>query len=131
MISSNFDYYCVEYPILLSCVDGIGFGFSVDFLGFVLTRVLTEGIHDGNAAILYQGIVRDLGGRQEMVRNVAVDSVLLDARVKCASYLSKRWMAVKAEGGFANIDKEILRLIAEGIYIYRIVQIWLYCINLY
>ncbi|KAL7325023.1 hypothetical protein PS15p_210123 [Mucor circinelloides] len=115
MISTNFDYYCVEYPILLSCVDGIGFGFSVDFLGFVLTRVLTEGIHDGNAAILYQGIVRDLGGRQEMVRNVAVDSVLLDARVKCASYLSKRWMAVKAEGGFANIDKEILRLIAEDI----------------
>ncbi|KAK4519138.1 uncharacterized protein ATC70_009370 [Mucor velutinosus] len=115
MISSNFDYYCVEYPILLSCVDGIGFGFSVDFLGFVLTRVLTEGIHDGNAAILYQGIVRDLGGRQEMVRNVAVDSVLLDARVKCASYLSRRWMAVKAEGGFVNIDKEILRLIAEDI----------------
>ncbi|KAI8642358.1 hypothetical protein BD408DRAFT_387398 [Parasitella parasitica] len=115
MISNNFDYYCVEYPILLSCVDGIGYGFSVDFLGFVLTRVLTEGIHDGNAAILYQGIVRDLGGRQEMVRNVAMDSVLLDARVKCASYLSKRWMSVKAEGGLATIDKDILKLIAEDI----------------
>lgn len=125
MISSNFDYYCVEYPILLSCVDGIGFGFSVDFLGFVLTRVLTEGIHDGNAAILYQGIVRDLGGRQEMVRNVAVDSVLLDARVKCASYLSKRWMAVKAEGGFANIDKEILRLIAEGMHYTNMVLLYI------
>jgi hypothetical protein len=117
MISSNFDYYCVEYPILLSCVDGIGFGFSVDFLGFVLNKVLTEGIHDGNAAILYQGIVRDLGGRQEMVRNVAVDNVLLDARVKCAQYLNKRWMSVKAEGGFNTIDKEIIRLIAEGIHI--------------
>jgi hypothetical protein len=114
MISSNFDYYCVEYPILLSCVDGIGFGFSVDFLGFVLNKVLTEGIHDGNAAILYQGIVRDLGGRQEMVRNVAVDSVLLDGRVKCAQYLNKRWMNVKEEGGFNTIDKEIVRLIAEG-----------------
>lgn len=115
MISSNFDYYCVEYPILLSCVDGIGFGFSVDFLGFVLNRVLTEGIHDGNAAILYQGIVRDLGGRQEIVKNVAVDSVLLDARVKCAQYISKRWMAVKTEGGFLNIEKDILRLLAEGL----------------
>ncbi|CEP16202.1 hypothetical protein [Parasitella parasitica] len=115
MISNNFDYYCVEYPILLSCVDGIGYGFSVDFLGFVLTRVLTEGIHDANAAVLYQGIVRDLGGRQEMVRNVAMDSVLLDARVKCASYLSKRWMSVKAQDGFANIDKDILKLIAEDI----------------
>lgn len=114
MISTNFDYYCVEYPILLSCVDGIGFGFSVDFLGFVLKRVLTEGIHDGNAAILYQGIVRDLGGRQEMVRNVAVDSVLLDARVKSAQYIAKRWMDVKAAGGFLTIEKDILRLLAEG-----------------
>lgn len=115
MISSNFDYYCVEYPILLSCVDGIGFGFSVDFLGFVLKRVLTEGIHDGNAAVLYQGIVRDLGGRQEMVRNVAVDSVLMDARVQCAQYIAKRWMGVKAENGFVTIDKEIMRLLSEDI----------------
>lgn len=118
MISTNFDYYCVEYPILLSCVDGIGFGFSVDFLGFVLNRVLTDGIHDGNAAILYQGIVRDLGGRQEMVRNVAVDSVLLDARVKCAQYISKRWTWVKEAGGFATIEKEILRLLAEGFLVF-------------
>lgn len=114
MISTNFDYYCVEYPILLSCVDGIGYGFSVDFLGFVLNRVLTDGIHDGNAAILYQGIVRDLGGRQEMVRNVAVDSVLLDARVKCAQYIAKRWTFVKAANGFQTLEKDILRLLAEG-----------------
>ncbi|KAI9348381.1 hypothetical protein BD770DRAFT_421414 [Pilaira anomala] len=115
MISTNFDYYCVEYPILLSCVDGIGYGFSVDFLGFVLNRVLTDGIHDGNAAILYQGIVRDLGGRQEMVRNVAVDSVLLDSRVKCAQYIAKRWTFVKAANGFQTLEKDILRLLAEDI----------------
>lgn len=125
MISSNFDYYCVEYPILLSCVDGIGFGFSVDFLGFVLKRVLTEGIHDGNAAVLYQGIVRDLGGRQEMVRNVAVDSVLLDARAQCAQYIAKRWMNIKAENGFATIEKDMMRLIAEGTQINRSIKIYI------
>ncbi|KAI8063402.1 uncharacterized protein B0P05DRAFT_555753 [Gilbertella persicaria] len=115
MIANHFDYYCVEYPILLSCVDGIGFGFSVDFLSFVLQHVLNEGIHDGNAAILYQGIVRDLGNRQEMVRNVAVDGVLMDARLKCAQYLAKRWMSVKAEHGFATIEKDYLRMISEDI----------------
>lgn len=77
MVASNFDFYCVEYPILLSCVDGIGHGFSVDFLEFLLNRVLTESIRDANAGILYQGIVRDLIGRQEMVQNVAVDGVLV------------------------------------------------------
>ncbi|KAI8382267.1 hypothetical protein BD560DRAFT_386120 [Blakeslea trispora] len=115
MIANHFDYYCVEYPILLSCVDGIGFGFSVDFLAFVLQHVLTEGIHDGNAAILYQGIVRDLGNRQEMVKNVAVDGVLMDARTKCAQFIAKRWTLIKAEDGFATIDKEILRMIADDI----------------
>ncbi|KAF7732303.1 hypothetical protein EC973_005199 [Apophysomyces ossiformis] len=115
MISVHFDFYCVEYPILLSCVDGIGFGFSVDFLDFLLKRVLDEGIQISNAAILYQGIVRDLVGRQEIVKNVAVDGVLMDARQRCANYLSHCWAAVKAEGGFDTIEKETMRQLAEDI----------------
>jgi hypothetical protein len=115
MIADRFDYYCVEYPILLSCVDGIGFGFSVDFLAFMLSHVLTERIHDGNAAVLYQGIVHDLGNRQEMAKNVAVDGDLMDACTKCAQFLVKRWVSVKTEDGFATIDKEILRMIADDI----------------
>ncbi|CAO3630128.1 unnamed protein product [Cunninghamella echinulata] len=115
MVSSNFDFYCVEYPILLSCVDGIGGAFSVDFLGFLLKRVLNDGIQDSNAATLYQGIVRDLIGRQEVVKNVAVDGVLTEARQQCADYLSHRWIGVKAQGGFQSIDKDILKMLAEDI----------------
>ncbi|CAO3631659.1 unnamed protein product [Cunninghamella blakesleeana] len=115
MVSSNFDFYCVEYPILLSCVDGIGGAFSVDFLGFLLKRILNDGIQDSNAATLYQGIVRDLIGRQEVVKNVAVDDVLTDARQQCADYLSHRWIGVKAQGGFQSIDKDILKMLADDI----------------
>ncbi|OAD77616.1 hypothetical protein PHYBLDRAFT_185572 [Phycomyces blakesleeanus NRRL 1555(-)] len=115
MVSSNFDFYCVEYPILLSCVDGIGAGFSVDFLGFVLKHVLEEGIEDNNATVLYQGIVRDLVGRQEMVKNVAVDSVLLDARQSCASYIRRRSAAIKAIDGFNSLDKDVLRQLSDDI----------------
>ncbi|KAI8089260.1 uncharacterized protein BX664DRAFT_263824 [Halteromyces radiatus] len=117
MVSLNFDYYCVEYPILLSCVDGIGGAFSVDFLDFLLKRILNNGIQDSNAAVLYQGIVRDLIGRQEVVKNVAVDGVLLEARQQCIDYLSHRWIGVKAQGGFQNIDKETLRMMADDINI--------------
>lgn len=114
MVASNFDFYCVEYPILLSCVDGIGHGFSVDFLEFLLNRVLTESIRDANAGILYQGIVRDLIGRQEMVQNVAVDGVLVDARKRCAEYLARRWVQVKAQKGFSRVEKEVMRHLSEG-----------------
>jgi hypothetical protein len=110
----NFDYFCVEYPILLSCVDGIGFGFSCDFLEFLLNRVLDEGIQDVNAGALYQGIVRDLIGRQEMVKNIAVGEVLEASRAKCVAYLRRRWVGVKAQGGFKDLDKEVLRTMAEG-----------------
>ncbi|KAG2227451.1 hypothetical protein INT45_007476 [Circinella minor] len=116
MISRNFDFYCVEYPILLSCVDGIGVGFSVDFLEFLLKRVLSkDSIRDSNASILYQGIVRDLVGRQEVVKNVAVDGVLLDARNQCADYLAHRWVQVKAQGGFNKIDKDVMRSLSDDI----------------
>ncbi|KAI7879055.1 hypothetical protein K492DRAFT_148817 [Lichtheimia hyalospora FSU 10163] len=115
MVASNFDFYCVEYPILLSCVDGIGHGFSVDFLEFLLNRVLTESIRDANAGILYQGIVRDLIGRQEMVQNLAVDGVLVDARKQCAEYLARRWVQVKAQKGFSRVEKEVMRQLSEDI----------------
>ncbi|CDH57969.1 hypothetical protein RO3G_00517 [Lichtheimia corymbifera JMRC:FSU:9682] len=115
MVASNFDFYCVEYPILLSCVDGIGHGFSVDFLEFLLNRVLTESIRDTNAGILYQGIVRDLIGRQEMVQNLAVDGVLVDARKRCAEYLARRWVQVKAQKGFSRVEKEVMRHLSEDI----------------
>ncbi|KAG1471690.1 hypothetical protein G6F56_001976 [Rhizopus delemar] len=113
MVSQFFDFYCVEYPILLSCVDGIGAGFSVDFLEFLLDRVLSQGIQETNAGAIYQGIVRDLFGRQEVVKNVAIDDVLLRARRQCARFISQRWSAVKAQGGLMKLEKATLRQLSE------------------
>ncbi|KAI9311128.1 hypothetical protein BX666DRAFT_1868623 [Dichotomocladium elegans] len=113
MVASNFDFYCVEYPILLSCVDGIGVGFSVDFLEFLLNRVLSESMRYSNAGILYQGIVRDLVGRQEVVKNVAVDGVLIDARKRCAEYIARHWVNIKAQNGFSKVDKDTMRRMSE------------------
>ncbi|ORZ01113.1 hypothetical protein BCR43DRAFT_486405 [Syncephalastrum racemosum] len=114
MISNNFGFYCVDYPIIPSCVDN-GFGFSIDFLEFLLRRVLHQGIIDYNAAQLYQSIVRDLIGRQELEGSRPVDNVLLDARQRCVEYLRLHWTGVKAQGGFRSIEKDILRLLAEDI----------------
>lgn len=115
LVAMNFDYFCVEYPILLSCVDGIGFGFSCDFLDFLLNRVLDEGLQDSNAGALYQGIVRDLIGRQEVVHNIAVGEVLESSRAKCVAYLRRRWVGVKAQNGFKDLDKDVMRAMAEDI----------------
>ncbi|KAI8076690.1 uncharacterized protein B0P05DRAFT_545469 [Gilbertella persicaria] len=117
MISQFFDFYCVEYPILLSCVDGIGAGFSVDFLEFLLFNVLTDGIQENNAGVIYQGIWRDLVGRQEVVQNVAIDDVLIKARIRCAAYISKHWTKMKATSGFRTLDKATMRQLAEDINI--------------
>ncbi|KAI9490638.1 hypothetical protein BDB00DRAFT_768414 [Zychaea mexicana] len=117
IISDNFEFYCVEYPILLSCVDGIavGSGLSVDFLEFLLTRIMQEGINDRNAGELYQSIVRDLIGRQEMDQDRIVDSVLVDAYQQCVAYLASHWSQVKALGGLKKIEKDIMRRLSEDI----------------
>lgn len=115
MVSQFFDFYCVEYPILLSCVDGIGAGFSVDFLDFLLRHVLNEGIKETNAGVIYQGILRDLVGRQEVVQNMAIDDVLIKGRSRCAAYIARNWTKVKSQGGFRTLDKSTLRQLAEDI----------------
>ncbi|CAO3595737.1 unnamed protein product [Absidia cylindrospora] len=115
MVSQNFDFYCVEYPILVSCVDGIGCGFSIDFLDFLLKHVLDQGIQDANAGTIYQGIVRDLIGRQETVKNVALDDVLLHARTQCTAYLIRRWVSVKSLGGFRSLEKATMRQLSVDI----------------
>ncbi|KAK4516770.1 ADP/ATP carrier protein [Mucor velutinosus] len=115
MVSQFFDFYCVEYPILLSCVDGIGAGFSVDFLDFLLRHVLNEGITETNAGVIYQGILRDLVGRQEVVQNMAIDDVLIKGRSGCAAYIAKNWTKVKSQGGFRTLDKSTMRQLAEDI----------------
>ncbi|KAI8342499.1 hypothetical protein BC941DRAFT_509401 [Chlamydoabsidia padenii] len=115
MVSNHFDFYCVEYPILLSCVDGIGCGFSIDFLDFLLRRVLDHGIRDSNAGIIYQGIVKDLIGRQETVKNLALDDVLLNARGNCTDYLTRRWLSVKSSGGFRHLEKSTMRQLSMDI----------------
>lgn len=112
-VCQSLDFYCGEYPILLSCVDGIGAGFSVDFLDFLLRHVLHQGIQITNAGIIYQVIVRDLGGRQEVVKNMAIDDVLVKARQRCAAYISKHWTKIKALGGFSALDKGTLRQLAD------------------
>ncbi|KAI7897427.1 uncharacterized protein EV154DRAFT_489936 [Mucor mucedo] len=117
LVCQFFDFYCVEYPILLSCVDGIGAGFSVDFLDFLLRHVLQEGIQTSNAGVIYQVIVRDLVGRQEVVRNMAVDDVLTKARIRCATYIAKNWTKVKSQGGFRTLDKSSMRQLADDINI--------------
>jgi hypothetical protein len=114
MVSQFFDFYCVEYPILLSCVDGIGGGFSVDFLDFLLKHVLNEGLQETNAGVIYQGIVRDMVGRQEVVNNMAVDDVLVKARSSCANYISKNWSHIKTQGNILSLEKSTLRKLAEG-----------------
>ncbi|KAI8137084.1 hypothetical protein BJV82DRAFT_636789 [Fennellomyces sp. T-0311] len=117
IISDNFEFYCVEYPILLSCVDGIavGSGLSVDFLEFLMTRVMHEGINENNAGELYQSIVRDLIGRQEMDQDRIVDNVLVDAYQQCVAYLAHNWSQVKALGGFKKLEKDIMRKLSEDI----------------
>ncbi|KAJ8660821.1 hypothetical protein O0I10_003464 [Lichtheimia ornata] len=127
MISNDFCFYCFEYPILLSYVDKVvaasagrrifprqqsKHNAAADFMEFLLTRVVQQGMNDSNAGEIYQGIVRDLVGRLEAIDD---HPALLDAKNESTAYLSKRWLEVKAHGGFSKLDRETLRKLSEDI----------------
>ncbi|KAI7883743.1 hypothetical protein K492DRAFT_205137 [Lichtheimia hyalospora FSU 10163] len=126
MISDDFCFYCFEYPILLSYVDKVVAAAgrrcfprqqskqqeAADFMEFLLTRVVQQGMNDLNAGEIYQGIVRDLVGRLEAIDD---HPALLNAKSESTTYLSKRWLQVKAQGGFSKLDRETLRKLSEDI----------------
>lgn len=109
IISRFFDFYCVEYPILPSCVDGTAF--SIDFLDFLLRHVLDD-MHESNAGKIYQGITRDLLRRQ-ITDDVL--SVLQRAKVRCALFIRQQWTAVKSHVSLYGLEPEILRELSEEI----------------
>lgn len=130
MISDDFCFYCFEYPILLSYVDKVVAAAgrrcfprqqskqkaAADFMEFLLTRVVQQGMNDSNAGEIYQGIVRDLVGRLEAIDD---HPALLDAKSESTAYLSKRWQQVKAQGGFSKLDRDVLKKLSEGIYMMK------------
>ncbi|KAI8990163.1 hypothetical protein BDB01DRAFT_780223 [Pilobolus umbonatus] len=119
MVSDSFDFYCTDYPILLSCVDGIGAVFSIDFLELLLSDVLTKGINESNAAIIYHGIVHHLVGRQEVLKNTAIHTMLIKSRQQCALFIASHWSTMKSQASqsLMKLDKQTLKCLGDDIHV--------------
>lgn len=113
-IAEHFIFFCSEYPTLLSCVDGITY--SLDFLEFLLQRLLEDEMTDANAGILYEGIVLHLICREGVQRNLNARSILNVARDMTIKYIERRLPEIKSSGTFNALDSTVLAALAEGIY---------------
>jgi hypothetical protein len=111
-IAEHFLFFCSEYPTLLSCVDGITY--SLDFLEFLLQRLLEDEMTDANAGILYQGIVLHLMCREGVQRNLNARSILNVARDMTVKYIERRLPEIKSSGSLNALDSTVLIALAEG-----------------
>jgi hypothetical protein len=111
-IAEHFLFFCTEYPTLLSCVDGITY--SLDFLEFLLQRLLEDEMVDTNAGVLYQGIVLHLMCREGVQRNLNARSILNVARDMTVKYIERRLPEVKSSGALNGLDSSVLIALAEG-----------------
>ncbi|KAI7907983.1 uncharacterized protein BX663DRAFT_492629 [Cokeromyces recurvatus] len=113
IIASHFDFFCREYPALLSCIDGITYSF--DFLEYLLLYILEDQMDYSNVGILYQGIVCDLMSRHAVQYNDQVKHILNVAKVMILHYIIRRLGDIRQQGGLDNLEKSVLKQLADEI----------------
>lgn len=111
-IARYFDFFCCQYPALLSCIDGITYSF--DFLEYLLLHILEDQMDCTNVGILYQGIVCDLMSRHAVEYNEHVKHILNVAKVMVLCYITRRIGDIRHQGGLDKLDKSVLKLLAHG-----------------
>ncbi|CAO0800528.1 unnamed protein product [Mucor circinelloides] len=113
IIARHFDFFCCQYPALLSCIDGITYSF--DFLEYLLLHILEDQMDCTNVGILYQGIVCDLMSRHAVQHNDQVKHILSVAKVMVLHYITRRISDIRQQGGLDKLDKAILKLLADDL----------------
>jgi hypothetical protein len=112
IIARHFDFFCCEYPALLSCIDGITYSF--DFLEYLLLHILEDQMDCSNVGILYQGIVCDLMSRHAVQYNDQVRHILRVAKVMILHYITRLIGDIRQEGGLDKLEKNVLKQLADG-----------------
>lgn len=113
IIATHFDFFCCQYPALLSCIDGITYSF--EFLEYLLLHVLEDQMDCENVGILYQGIVCDLMSRHAVEYSSHVKHILNVARVMILCYITRRIGDIKQQGGLDQLDTNVLKLLADDL----------------
>jgi hypothetical protein len=121
IIARHFDFFCCQYPALLSCIDGITYSF--DFLEYLLLHILEDQMDCSNVGILYQGIVCDLMSRHAVHNQVK--HILSVAKVMVLHYITRRIGDIRQQGGLDKLDKSILKLLADGTFYSCILYLFL------
>ncbi|KAG0166246.1 hypothetical protein DFQ28_007494 [Apophysomyces sp. BC1034] len=111
-LAIHFNFYCSQYPTLLSCIDGIKYSF--EFLEHILQQTLAEQMDSHNAGIFYQGIVRHLMCRHAVQHCEKVRVILQEAKSSILHFISSRVSEIKESGDFEVLDRGVVSLLAQG-----------------
>ncbi|KAI7903390.1 uncharacterized protein BX663DRAFT_508434 [Cokeromyces recurvatus] len=114
LLADHFDFYCTQYPKLLSCVDGITY--SYQFLEFLLLSNVLKEMNDFNASSLYKGIVRSLMCRDSVQHTSDVKHILQSAKTKVIRYIGSHLSTIKQ---LNTIDKTVVEQLAQDLGIPR------------
>ncbi|KAI9304320.1 hypothetical protein BJ944DRAFT_163813 [Cunninghamella echinulata] len=112
LIAKHFNYYCSQYPTLLSCIDGITYSF--EYLEYLFMHVLEDQMDISNAGLLYQGIIRDLLCRHSVQYNDQVKHILNVAKDIILQYMSNRIDIMKKMAALDDLDTEVIKTLSSA-----------------
>ncbi|KAG0737119.1 hypothetical protein G6F26_012236 [Rhizopus arrhizus] len=113
LIANHFDFYCCQYPALLSCIDGVIY--SIDFLEYLLTDLLENQMNQSNAGLIYQGIVCHLMSRNLMALNNQARNILIAAKETILFYVSQQIDEIRQQQGLEKLERHVLKMLARDL----------------
>ncbi len=100
----------VETSTWLALIDGAGL--SSDVLEKILS-LLVGALNEKRAAATYQTLVGQVLLREEDAPQGRQRQLIEDARTEILRYLKRRWVSIRASGGFDRLEKWALKEIAD------------------
>jgi hypothetical protein len=91
-----------------------GYGFLNDVLEKTLS-IIIDGLTERRAAKVYEVIVGQILLREDQPPSRAIIDLVEEARKTIVSYLSKRWVSVRANAGFNGLQRWALKELADEI----------------
>ncbi|KAG1445615.1 hypothetical protein G6F46_001360 [Rhizopus delemar] len=113
LIASHFDFYCCQYPALLSCIDGVIY--SIDFLEYLLTDLLENQMNQSNAGLIYQGIACHLMSRHSMALSNQARNILIAAKETILFYVSQQIDEIRQQQGLEKLERHVLKMLARDL----------------
>ncbi|KAI8064382.1 hypothetical protein BC940DRAFT_306111 [Gongronella butleri] len=113
LIATHFDFYCSQYPTLLSCIDGVLY--TSAFTEYLLRCTLDDQLNIYNAIGLYRGLVRYLMIRHRVQKSKQLTAIVNAIKSDLVTYIQHHLDDIQQTGHIRALDDHTVQMLANDL----------------